>query len=213
MNSAANEGSVEGESKPEGTAEDGGDNAEDGPQGIPEDHYVLAYGPKTIKALQDAIKLSFKLFWDGSVCLFLDSILACANNKEVLNTLLDVRTKTNEHEDPPVTLLHGQQTEKLLRDTLQRIKIEQQQALEAKKRAAEDNQGQDEGSDLDMGGDDDNMDLADESEEKISTFQEDLDIITDFSCFTSSEFTTKIMQGMKLRCMLSFGEHTKPSKE
>ena len=57
------------------------------------------------------------------------------------------------------------------------------------------------------------MDLADESEEKISTFQEDLDIITDFSCFTSSEFTTKIMQGMKLRCMLSFGEHTKPSKE
>ena len=108
MNSAANEGSVEGESKPEGTAEDGGDNAEEGPQGIPEDHYVLAYGPKTIKALQDAIKLSFKLFWDGSVCLFLDSILACANNKEVLNTLLDVRTKTNEHEDPPVTLLHGQ---------------------------------------------------------------------------------------------------------
>jgi len=36
-------------------------------------------------------------------------------------------------------------------------------------------------------------DLADESEEKISTFQEDLDIITDFSCFSSTEFTTKVM--------------------
>ena len=212
MGSAANVESVEGEAKPEGTAEEGGEPAEEAVQGIPEDHYVLAYGPKTIKAIQEAIRLSFKLFWDGAVCLMLDTTLACANNKEVLNTLLDVRTKTNEHEDPPVTLLHGQQTEKLLRDTLQRIKIEQQQALEAKKRAAEDHQAQDEASEMDMG-EDDNMDLADESEEKISTFQEDLDIITDFSCFTSSDFTTKIMQGMKLRCMLSFGEHKKPSKE
>lgn len=59
---------------------------------------------------------------------------------------------------------------------------------------------------------DDAMDLADESEEKISTFQEDLDIITDFSCFTSSEFTSKIMQGVKLRAILSLDEHKKPSK-
>lgn len=59
----------------------------------------------------------------------------------------------------------------------------------------------------------DDMDLADETEEKITTFQEDLDIITDFSCFASSEFTSKIMQGGNIKCMLSFGEHTKPSKE
>jgi hypothetical protein len=45
------------------------------------------------------------------------------------------------------------------------------------------------------------MDLGDQSEEKITTFQEDLDIITDFSCFTSSEFTMKIMQGVNLKCM------------
>lgn len=61
--------------------------------------------------------------------------------------------------------------------------------------------------------DDDAMDLADESEEKISTFQEDLEIITDFSCFSSTEYTTKVMQGVKMRAMMSFGEHKKPSKE
>ena len=92
-----------------------------------------------------------------------------------------------------------------------RIKIEQQEALDAKKRAAEEAVPE-EDEDMEME-DDDAMDLADESEEKISTFQEDLEIITDFSCFTSSEFTLKIMQGVKLRCMMSFGEHTKPSKE
>jgi hypothetical protein len=57
------------------------------------------------------------------------------------------------------------------------------------------------------------MDLGDQSEEKITTFQEDLDIITDFSCFTSSEFTMKIMQGVNLKCMQNFGEHQKPSRE
>ena len=59
----------------------------------------------------------------------------------------------------------------------------------------------------------DPMELADESEENISSFEEDLVIITDFSCFSSSEFTTKIMQGVKMRCMMGLGEHTKPNKE
>lgn len=210
MNSVADvDKSVDGDAK-EGTAEEGTPE-EEGPS-IPQDHYVLSFGPKTVKAIQDAVRLSFKLFWDGSISLFSDNVLASVNNKEVLNTLLDVRTRTNEHEDPPVTLLHGQHTEKILRDTLTRIKVEQQEALEAKKRALEDHQAKEEDEDEDMI-EDDNMDLADESEEKISTFQEDLEIITDFSCFSSSEFTTKIMQGVKLRCMLSLGEHTKPSKE
>jgi len=92
-----------------------------------------------------------------------------------------------------------------------RIKIEQQEALDAKKRAAEENVP-DEDEDMELENDD-AMDLADESEEKISTFQEDLEIITDFSCFSSSEFTTKVMQGVKMRSMMSFGEHTKPTKE
>ena len=93
-----------------------------------------------------------------------------------------------------------------------RIKIEQQETLDAKRRAAEAQQAQEEEEDMEMD-DNDDMDLADETEEKITTFQEDLDIITDFSCFTSCEFTSKIMQGSNLKCLLSFGEHRKPSKE
>ena len=57
------------------------------------------------------------------------------------------------------------------------------------------------------------MDMADESEEKLTTFNEDLLIITDLSCFTSSEFTTKVMQGFNMRCLLGFNEHQKPTPE
>ena len=64
--------------------------------------------------------------------------------------------------------MHGQETEKVLRTTLMRIKIEQQEALDAKKRAAEEAVPE-EDEDMEME-DDDAMDLADESEEKISTF-------------------------------------------
>lgn len=122
-----------------------------------------------------------------------------------------MRRRTNEDEEPPVTLLHGQQTEKLLRETLLRIKIDEQEALDAKKRALEEQVQEEEEEDLEE--EDQGMDLGDESEEKLTTFQEDLTIITDLSCFSSSEFTTKIMQGVKMKCMLSLNEHTKPSKE
>ncbi len=60
---------------------------------------------------------------------------------------------------------------------------------------------------------DEDMDLGEQSEGKISTFQEDLEIITDFSCFEATEFTTHLMSGLPIPSILSFGEHTKPSKE
>jgi hypothetical protein len=136
---------------------------------IPAGSYVLQYGPKTIKKIvTNGITKSFKLFWDGSVCMFQDNVLSSVNNKDVLNKLLETRTNTNDDPDPPVTLLHGQETEKILRATLMRIKIEQQEALEAKKRAIEEHLAQEE-EDEDEN-EDDAMDLADESEEKISTF-------------------------------------------
>ena len=69
--------------------------------------YVLCYGPKTISLIQNSINNSFKLFWDGSVSMYNETILSSSNNKEVLNTLLEMRTRTNEDEEPPVTLLHG----------------------------------------------------------------------------------------------------------
>lgn len=111
-------------------ASHGGDVAEDEQQPeevfdqIPEDHHVICYGPITIEYIQQAVSESFKLFWDGSVSLYLDTILSAKNNKDVLNTLLETRSQTNDDEEPPVTLLHGYETEKLLRQTLMRIKVE-----------------------------------------------------------------------------------------
>ena len=57
------------------------------------------------------------------------------------------------------------------------------------------------------------MGLEEESEEKMTTFDEDMDTITDFMCFDAGDFTSKIMQGQKLKCMMSFASHKKPSKE
>ena len=68
-----------------------------------------------MRNLKQAVNQSFKLFWDGSISMYQDTVLSSQNNKEVLNTLLEMRTRTNEDEEPPVTLLHGQETEKLLR--------------------------------------------------------------------------------------------------
>lgn len=82
---------------------DGGEEGAEGEEAvleepkIGEETYVLLLGPKTVKAIQRAVRLSFKLFWDGSVSLFKDTVLSSSNNKEVLNTLLDVRTRSNEH--------------------------------------------------------------------------------------------------------------------
>lgn len=93
-----------------------------------------------------------------------------------------------------------------------RIKVEQQEAIDAAQRAKEAAANQHEEESDDMVADDD-MGLEESSEEKMTTFDEDLEIVTDFSVFHASEFTQKIMQGQKLKCMLSFAEHTKPSKE
>lgn len=116
---------AEGEEQAE-NAEEQEEDAEAGEETkIPDDHYLLGYGPVTVQMLQKAIDSSFKLFWDGSVGMYIDTVIASRNNLDVLDTLLEMRTRTNEDEEPPVTLLHGQETEKVLRQSLMRIKIEQ----------------------------------------------------------------------------------------
>lgn len=51
-----------------------------------------------------------------------------------------MRTNTEQDSEPPVTLIHGAESESTLRKTLLRIKIEQQEALEALQAAAKENQ-------------------------------------------------------------------------
>ena len=57
------------------------------------------------------------------------------------------------------------------------------------------------------------MAMDEESEEKLTTFDEDMETIADLICFHAPEFTTKVMQGVNLKCLQSFAEHKKPSKE
>lgn len=65
-------------------AENAEEEEEDAPaeeeKNIPEGHYLLGYGPKTIEMVQQAIDSSFKLFWDGSVGMYIDTVIASRNN-------------------------------------------------------------------------------------------------------------------------------------
>jgi len=84
----------------------------------------LEFGEKTMVMLEQAIDNSFKLFWDGSISLFKQCVLASQNNKRFVQHLQDARTKTIDDEEPPVTLLHGSETEGVLRQGLTQIKVE-----------------------------------------------------------------------------------------
>ena len=89
-----------------------------------ENEFALQYGPMTIHDISEALEHSFKIFWDGSISLYKDTVFSSSNNKDFLNKLLDVRMKTETHAEPPVTLIHGMETEHTLRETLLRIKVE-----------------------------------------------------------------------------------------
>jgi 3-phosphoglycerate kinase len=103
----------------EGTQqEEPAEEEEDTGPTINSDHFVLGYGPKSIEAIKTAIKQSFKLFWDGSIGMFLETALSSSNNKEALKVLLDLRRCTDKLEEPPVTFMHGIESELLLRHTL-----------------------------------------------------------------------------------------------
>ena len=88
------------------------------------DDFILQYGPETMSELGHLINHSFKVFWDGSISLYKDTINSSTNNKEFLNKLLDIRMHSDQHQEPPVTLIHGFETEMTLRETLMRIKVE-----------------------------------------------------------------------------------------
>lgn len=171
---------------------------------------MLKYGPITMGLICEAIRSSFKLFWDGSISMYHDTFLSSENNKDALQDLLNLRRETNGDKEPPVTFMHGTETEKFLRSTLLVMKNEETKAVEARQRAAMERKNQLEEEEEE---EDEHLDMGEESEEKLTTFQQDLDMITDFSCFKSTEFTTKVMQGVNLRCLLRFDEHQKPSYE
>ena len=150
-----------------------------------------------------SINTSFKLFWDGSISLFNDTAHSSTNNKVIINALLAMRNQTDIDSEPPVTLLHGDDTEKTVREAIIRIKIDQQEEMEAEKLRL-----QQEGADEEES---DNMDDLAESRADLSTFAEDMDNIADFQVFRATPFTTKLLQGVAIKALYSFDEHTKPT--
>jgi len=100
------------------------------------EEFVLQYGPETMAELSHLLAHSFKVFWDGSISLYKDTVTSSTNNKEFLNKLLDIRMASDQHQEPPVTLIHGHETEVTLRETLMRIKVEQAEELERMKQKA-----------------------------------------------------------------------------
>lgn len=167
--------------------------------------FILQYGPETLSQLTYLLNHSFKVFWDGSISLYKDTVHSSSNNKEFLNKLLDLRMHSDQHQEPPVTLIHGFETEMTLRETLMRIKVEQAEELERMKQKALEQEEESEPEE-DMG------DLE-ESKEEISTFQEDMDTIADFLVSDSTAFTTKLLQGVPIPAIFSFEEHRKKSQE
>ena len=51
-----------------------------------------------------------------------------------------------------------------------------------------------------------------ETDDRHSTFQEDMDSVSDFMVCSATPFTTKLLQGQPIRAMFSFDEHVKPTK-
>ena len=64
--------------------------AEVGPR-MNTEEFMLQYGPDTVAELSQLLTNSFKVFWDGSISLYKDTVSSSTNNKEFLNKLLDIR--------------------------------------------------------------------------------------------------------------------------
>jgi hypothetical protein len=102
---------------------------------------VLEYSDATREDLQALIPSTFKLLWDGTLSplppsVTADSAHALLTNKLFVERLLDLRVNSQNDDEPPVTLLHGSETETVVRASLLRVKLEQQEAQEEAKRLA-----------------------------------------------------------------------------
>lgn len=100
----------------------------------------MEFSDETKSQLLQIIPNSFKLIWDGTLSplgpIFQDSYFINTINKRFVESLHDLRLQTMEDVEPQVTLLHGPETESIVKSCLVRIKVEQQEAQEEIKRRA-----------------------------------------------------------------------------
>jgi len=136
--------------------------------------------------------------------MFIDTADSSTNNKFFLTALLELRNATQEHQEPPIALMHGTETERVLRETMLRIRQDQQAAAEtAKKRKAADNNDSDAPE---------SENLGDEDSKEETTLQEDMDRMSDFMIKDESGFSMKLLQGVAIKALFSFQEHRQKPK-
>mmetsp|Transcript_39604 Transcript_39604/g.38159 ORF Transcript_39604/g.38159 Transcript_39604/m.38159 type:complete len:153 (+) Transcript_39604:481-939(+) len=139
--------------------------------------------------------------------MFKDAVLASNSNKRLVQCILDHRKDTQEDQEPPLMLIHGSESEVVLRSSLMRIKVEQAELLEEQKKKA-----RADGEDEDEDQQDNQTNALDESKEEASTLQMDFAIMADFFCFECPPFTTKIIQGVQNKSLLNLDFHPKQTK-
>lgn len=61
------------------------------------------------------ISQTFKLLWDGSLSPSHDSVGISPTNKQFVEALLELRVTTQNDDEPPVTLLHGPETDSVVK--------------------------------------------------------------------------------------------------
>lgn len=90
---------------------------------------IIEFAEETKHHITSLIPTTFKLLWDGTLSPMPpasaeNSAYAQLTNKHFVETLLDVRVSSQNDDEPPVTLLHGSETETVVKSSLLRVKLE-----------------------------------------------------------------------------------------
>lgn len=166
---------------------------------------------------------SFKVLWDGSISIWLGHHLASMSNKKFVEDMQSMRQATENDTEPPVTLLHGEQTQQVLMNQLTRIKVEQKQAAEEAKWQAKQakllrKQQRKEAGEEDEEEDEEEEEPAEEEEEEGEDGERKnkdevrYEHMADFMIFDCCQFTTKLMQGERIKAIEVVPLHEKKSK-
>jgi hypothetical protein len=189
----------------------------------PHSDVILELGEDTRQLLFAAIPEAFKLLWDGSLSPYCGPIVEGSlegqkTNKRFTERLLDLRVQSQNDEEPQVTLLHGPETQAVVRGSLLRIKVEQLEAQEEIKRHAREvkmaqrlaNAEEDEEEEEE----EQNVTLGDESvDESKGGINHELALIADFHVFDIPQFTSRVMQGVANKALLAMSRHTRKTPE
>ena len=152
--------------------------------------YVVEFGPQTVQNVLSHTKDAMKIFWDGSISLYPDT-LANENNKAFTLDLLRIRGENEDRAEPKYSLIHSEETAVVVHQAQTKIKLDQMDNKDA------------EGS---MG------DAYNESGSMTSTFQQDNISPAIFVC-AEGRFTLQILQGIENKCLMNMDEHPALTQE